>query len=57
LRACDETGDEGVVIQVGGIRAERTARYTGRGQRPEDIRGGRRGVGWEAAALSMKGLP
>jgi len=32
LRACENTGGEGVTIQVGDIRAERVAHNTGRGQ-------------------------
>ena len=31
MRACDDTGGEGVTIQMGGIRRERAARNTGGG--------------------------
>jgi len=58
LRTCDDTGGEGVTIQVGGIRAERAGRNTGGGQRHSRTSGGA-GVGWRgcAAALNRRGTP
>ena len=44
LRACDDTGGEGVTIQVWGIRGERAASNTGGGQRPVGDTGG--GQAW-----------